>query len=151
MDIKEIPFHKFLGIQKSDNDIYILELEEKKEYLNHLGTIHASVLFALAESTSGEFLLRKFKDYKLDVIPVVRRAEVKYRKPGHGQIFSKADFVNTDVLRIHEELQLNGRALLKIQVDIYNSEFEKIMTGVFEWFIVMNKQANGTNTQAVKV
>ena len=133
----EIPFHKFLGIQKSDNDIYILKIEEKEEYLNHLGTIHASVLFALAESTSGEFLLREFKDYKLDVIPVVRKAEIKYSKPGNGQVFSKAEFVDTDVLRIHEELQQNRRVLLKIKVDIINSEIERIMTGVFEWFLAM--------------
>ena len=137
MDIMEIPFHKFLGIQKSDNDIYILKIEEKKEYLNHLGTIHASVLFALAESTSGEFLLREFKDYKLDVIPVVRKAEIKYSKPGNGQVLSQADFVNTDVIRIHEELQLNRRVLLKIKVDIFNSEIERIMTAVFEWFLAM--------------
>ena len=137
MDLMEIPFHKFLGIQKSDNDIYILKIEEKKEYLNHLGTIHASVLFALAESTSGEFLLREFKDYKLDVIPVVRKAEIKYSKPGNGQVLSKADFVNTDVIKIHEELQLNRRVLLKIKVDLFNSEIERIMTAVFEWFLAM--------------
>lgn len=138
MEITEVPFHIFLGIQKSDNDLYILKLEERNEYLNHLGTIHASVLFALAESTSGEFLLRKFKDYKLDVIPVVRKAEIKYSKPGKGQIHSKADFVHTDVIRIHEELQVKRRVLIKIKVDVINSENERLMTGVFEWFIAMN-------------
>lgn len=138
MDITEIAFHVFLGIQKSDNDLYILKLEEKNEYLNHLGTIHASVLFALAESTSGEFLLRKFKDFELDVIPVVRKAEIKYSKPGNGQIYSKAEFVNTDPQRILEELQLKRRVLIKIKVDIFNSENKRLMTGVFEWFIAMN-------------
>lgn len=138
MDITEIPFHKFLGLQKSDDDRYILKLEEKDEYLNHLGTVHASVLFALAESTSGEFLLRKFKDYDLDVVPVVRKADIKYRKPGNGQIHSKANFVDTDVLSIHEELQQKGRVLLKIEVDIFNSQDERIMTGIFEWFIALN-------------
>lgn len=138
MDITEIPFHKFLGLQKSDDDRYILKLEEKDEYLNHLGTVHASVLFALAESTSGEFLLRKFKDYDLDVVPVVRKADIKYRKPGKGQIHSKANFVDTDVLSIHEELQQKGRVLLKIEVDIFNSQDKRIMTGIFEWFIALN-------------
>ncbi|MEA3476741.1 MAG: YiiD C-terminal domain-containing protein [Bacteroidota bacterium] len=139
MDITEIPFHNFLGLQKSDNDQYILKLEERQEYLNHLGTVHASVLFALAESTSGEFLLKKFKDYELDVIPVVRKAEIKYSKPVNGQIFSKAEFVNTDVRRILEELKLNGRILIKIKVDVFNSEIERTMTGVFEWFLAMKK------------
>jgi len=139
MDITEIPFHHFLGLQRSDNDRYILKLEDKKEYLNHLGTIHASVLFALAESTSGEFLLREFKDHDLDVIPVVRKAEIKYSKSVNGQIFSKADFVNTDVNSILEEILPKGRVLLKIKVDIVNSDFERVMTGIFEWFLAMKK------------
>jgi len=143
MDITEIPFHNFLGLQRSDNDRYILKLEDKEEYLNHLGTIHASVLFALAESTSGEFLLREFKDHDLDVIPVVRKAEIKYSKSVNGQIFSKADFVNTDVNRILEEILPKGRVLLKIKVDIVNSDFERVMTGIFEWFLAMNVPSSG--------
>lgn len=139
MDITEIPFHSFLGLQLSDNDSYVLMLEEKHEYLNHLGTIHASVIFTLAESTSGEFLLRKFAEYDLDVIPVIRKAEVKYSKPGNGRIFSKADFVDSDPKRIHEELQFKGRALVKIKVDIFNSESVRIMSAAFEWFIAMKK------------
>ena len=48
------------------------------------------------------------------------------------QVFSKAEFVDTDVLRIHEEIQLNRRVLLKIKVDIFNSEIEIILEGIYE-------------------
>ena len=137
MDIREIPFHNFLGLQRSDKAPYILKLEDRQEYLNHLGTVHASFLFALAESTSGEFLLRKFKDYDLDVIPVVRKAEIKYSKPVNGEIFSKAEFENTDVKTILEEIQLMGRILIRIKVDIFSSENERVLTGIFEWFLAM--------------
>jgi hypothetical protein len=89
MKVLEIPFNKFIGLQQADteNDS-IFKLERKKEYLNHLGTIHASALFALAEASSGEFLLNEFKDYKLDIIPVVRKVEIKYSKPT-GLYFQK--------------------------------------------------------------
>ena len=84
IDVLEIPFNKFLGLQQADpNNGYIFKLEPKKEYQNHLGTIHASALFALAEASSGEFLFNQFKDYRLDLIPVVRKVEVKYSKPAN--------------------------------------------------------------------
>jgi hypothetical protein len=36
MNVIEIPFNKFLGLQKADtDDNFILKLEERKEYLNH--------------------------------------------------------------------------------------------------------------------
>ena len=59
MDIMEIEFNKFLGLQKSTKPDYIFQLEKRKELTNHLGTFHAGVLFSLAEAASGQFLILK--------------------------------------------------------------------------------------------
>ncbi|MBA7528676.1 hypothetical protein ES705_20864 [subsurface metagenome] len=139
MNVIEIPFNKFLGLQKADtDDDFILKLEERKEYLNHLGTLHASIMFALAEATSGEFLLKQFKDYKLNIIPVVRKAEIKYSKPGNGTVYSKADFVDTNTNEIIDELNNKKRVIIKVRVDIYNEDLNKLMTSIFDWFIALN-------------
>ena len=63
MDILAIPFHKFLNIKKHAGDDYIFEADERPEYLNHLQTIHACVQLALAEASSGEFLLQICKQH----------------------------------------------------------------------------------------
>jgi len=60
-------------------------------------------LFALAEASSGEFLLNQFKDYRLDIIPVVRKVEVKYSKPANGTVFSKACIIDSDIIDIINE------------------------------------------------
>ncbi|MBE9510318.1 MAG: YiiD C-terminal domain-containing protein [Bacteroidetes bacterium] len=139
MNVIEIPFNKFLGLQKADtDDEFILKLEERKEYLNHLGTLHASTLFALAEATSGEYLLNQFKDYELNIIPVVRKVEIKYSKPGNGTVYSKADFVDTNTIEIIDELSNKKRVIIKVKVDIYNENLNKIMTSIFDWFIALN-------------
>ena len=139
MNVIEIPFNKFLGLHKADtDDEFILKLEEMKEYLNHLGTIHASALFALAEATSGEYLLKQFKDYELNIIPVVRKAEIKYSKPGNGTVYSKADFVATNTNEIIDELSNKKRVIIKVRVDIYNEDLNKLMTSIFDWFIAFN-------------
>ena len=138
MNALEVPFNKYVGLQYADTeDDSILKLVQREEYLNHLGTLHASLLFTIAEATSGEFLFRKFKDYELDVIPVVRKVEIKYRKPGNGTVFSKADFFDTDSAEIIEELNNKKRVIIKVRVDIYNDQNDKLVSSVIDWFITM--------------
>ncbi|RPH25447.1 MAG: DUF4442 domain-containing protein [Bacteroidales bacterium] len=136
MNVLEIPFNKFLGLEYADSESnFILKLDCKAEYLNHLGTIHASVLFALAESSSGEFLLKKFIDLKLEFIPVVRKVEVKYSRPAMGTVFSRAYLIDSNPEEILNELTTRKRVIIKVGVDIYNSNTEKVLTSFFDWFI----------------
>lgn len=135
MNVLKIPFVEFVGIEKSDKTNYILKIEDKAEYQNHIGTVHAGMLFVLAEATSGEFLLHKFKSYYLNVIPVVRRVEVKYSKPGKGNIYSSANFVETTTDEIVETLTNTKRAIVKVKVELFDESETKIMIAFFEWFI----------------
>ena len=88
--VTELPFNKFIGIEPADDSAQILRLPSGGQYLNHLGTVHASALLALAEASSGEFLLHHFGSGS-GVIPVVRWIEAKFRKPANGAVASSAD------------------------------------------------------------
>lgn len=70
--VTELPFNSFLGIQDSGDSEHLLRLPSGDQYLNHFGTVHASAQLALAEATSGEFLLKHFGSTK-GMVPVVRR------------------------------------------------------------------------------
>ena len=96
MDILNIPFHRFLNIKKHSGEEYIFEANERPEYLNHLGTIHACFQLTLAEASSGAFLLQEFNDISYEVIPVVRKTEAKYHRPANGTLYSKATFESTN-------------------------------------------------------
>ena len=137
MNVFELPFNKYIGLEKSSDSDYLLMLNEKEEYLNHLSTVHASALFALAEATSGFFLLNEFQELK-NILPVVRKVETKYKKPALGKIFSKANFVDTNKVKILEELNIKQRILITVRVLLYNSEKVNVMQSDFEWFIVKN-------------
>lgn len=140
MNVLEIPFNKFLGLQKADkNSGFILQLDDSEEYMNHIKTVHASALFALAEATSGEFLIDQFKEFKLNIIPVVRKVVTKYSKPGNGKILSKADFVDMTIDKIIDELNNKKRIIIKVRVVIYNESKVKLMSSVFDWFITLNQ------------
>ena len=87
--VTELPFNSFLGIQTGGDSAHVLRLPSGRQYLNHLGTVHASAQLALAEASSGEFLLKYFGSTQ-GIVPVVRRMEAKFRKPANGSIISTA-------------------------------------------------------------
>lgn len=138
MNVFELPFNKYIGLEKSSDIEYLLMLQDKKEYLNHLNTVHASAQFALAEATSGYFLLNQFRELT-DILPVVRKVEIKYRKPAQGTVFSKASFIDSDKNKILEDLDLRQRVLITVKVLLYDSEQNNIMQSNFEWFITRIK------------
>jgi acyl-coenzyme A thioesterase PaaI-like protein len=134
IDVTKLPFNQYLGLKISNKSGYLLMLDNRLEYRNHLDTVHASAQFALAEATSGYFLLNEFSKLA-DIVPVVRKVEVKYKKPVTGIIFSKANFQGTDKTEVLNELHKKERALLKVEVLLYNEVEEPIMQSVFEWFV----------------
>jgi len=134
MDITKIPFNQFIGLKISDKSGYLLMLDNRPEYRNHLDTVHASAMFALAEATSGYFLLNEFSE-PTDIVPVVRKVETKYKKPATGLVFSKAKFQDTEKNEVLNMINQKGRALLKVEVSLYDDKDMLIMQSVFEWFV----------------
>ena len=109
-------------------------LENRPEYRNHLDTVHASALFALAEASSGYFLLNEFSELE-NVVPVVRKVETKYKKPATGSVFSKAKFQEIEKAEIIDMLNQKGRAILKVEVSLFDEADMLVMQSVFEWFV----------------
>jgi acyl-coenzyme A thioesterase PaaI-like protein len=109
-------------------------LEDSPEYRNHLNTVHASALFALAEASGGHFLLGEFSELT-DIVPVARKVEIKYRKPATGSVFSKAKFQELGKDEILNMLNQKGRTLLTVEVSLYDEAGVQVMQSTFEWFI----------------
>jgi acyl-coenzyme A thioesterase PaaI-like protein len=136
IDITRVPFNQFLGIVVSKREGGILEIPEAPALLNHLGTVHASALMGLAEATSGELMLRVFREVEIPVIPVVRRFETKFKKPASGAIYSKGEINAAVAEQFLATLNAKGRALLEVNVNIYDAEENHAMTATVEWFVV---------------
>jgi len=134
MDVTKLPFNHFIGLKLSDRKEYLLMLDKRSEYRNHLDTVHASAQFALAEATSGYFLLNEFSELT-EIVPVVRKVEIKYKKPATGCVFSKAKFQETEKNEIFEALNQRGRALIKVEVSLFDETDALIMQSIFEWFV----------------
>ena len=135
MDITKLPFNSFIGIEVSQQEGFLLSLPANERYTNHLGTVHAGALMALAEAASGEVLLQSIGHIADSIIPVVRRFECKFRKPAHGEIMARA--VLSDTARDHllADLSSKKRSSIEIVVDIHDETNQHCLTATVEWFV----------------
>lgn len=140
MNVLDLPFNKILLIKKSDEPGTILMLEDGVKYQNHLGTIHASAQYALAEASSGEILERNFGDWNGAYFPVVRRVKVKYKNPAKGRLFSEG-FIDSDrAMKAKKELSEKGRTLVDVIVKIVDEGKNITFESTFTWFIAKAKK-----------
>lgn len=127
----DLPFNRFLGLETAPEG---LRLPAGPQYLNHLGTVHASAQLALAEATSGEFLLRSFSD-ATGLVPVVRRLESKFRKPANGALQASVSTPMEAVDKAKNELTDKNRALISIAVEVHDESGVHTLSATVEWFI----------------
>jgi acyl-coenzyme A thioesterase PaaI-like protein len=132
--VTELPFNSFLGIETAAEPSQLLQLPSGDQYLNHLGTVHASAQLALAEASSGEFLLRHFGSTDA-ILPVVRRLEAKFRKPANGTITSTATVAPGSLAQLDAELASKGRSLIPVTVELHDESGAHTLSATVEWFI----------------
>lgn len=135
MNVLKLPFNKIMKIKESDVPDTILLLEDRPMYKNHLGTVHASAQYALAEASSGEILERHFGDWNGAYFPVVRKVEVKYRKPARGRLRSIGSIDPDQVVKAKKELSGKGRTLVDIIVRIVDEARNITFEATFTWFL----------------
>lgn len=140
MNVLNLPFNQILLLKQSDLPDTILMLEDEFKYQNHLGTVHASAQYALAEATSGEVLERNFGKWDGAYFPVVRRVDVKYRNPAKGRLYSKGLIDADRAAKAKEELSAKGRTLVEVLVKVVDEAKNITFESTFTWFIAKDKK-----------
>ena len=135
MNTIEIPFNRYIGIKKPDNqDQFLLELPASKNLENHLGTVHASAQFALAEACSGELLLKIFEKQSNNIIPVVRKVATKFKNPANGKLTASASLLGNKE-EIIEKLENKSRVIISVEIKVMDEANKITMTAKIDWFI----------------
>lgn len=140
LEITELPFNVFIGLEACNFDeIKILCLPDRKEYANHLGTVHASALFALAEASSGSYLQQEIPGNGERVFAVLRTSEVKYRKPAMGKIYSIGRIDEGSRAQCIKALKEKGRSIIPIEIELRSESDTLVATARFNWFLSVEK------------
>lgn len=135
MDILALPFNRRIGLARSDRADSLLSLPDDPGYGNHLGTVHAGALLALAENTSGEYLLRTFPSLPFPVVPVVRRVEAKFRRPARGAVHSRAEASAAACAEFIALMNSRGHGRITIPVTVHDASDAVVLSAVVEWFV----------------
>ena len=137
MDISAIPFNKHLGLAISEIDgAPTVILHPSEHHLNHVNTVHATVIYGLAEAASGHYLVSRFPDLADEFMAVLRKSTVKYRRPAslgaslHAQATLDGESA-TDFLHL---LTSRRRASVEITVSVVQNDLE-LSAGGFTWFV----------------
>jgi len=132
MEVTEIPFVKYIGITEEGSQ---LTLAPALEVTNHIGTIHASAQFTLAETQSGLFLQEEFSDIKGEVLPLLRSSTVKYKSPATTKLKAVAIVSDEIKEKFKEQFFKRGRASISVEVKLLDSADVVTMVGEFVWFV----------------
>ncbi len=133
MNVTEIPFVKKVGIARSKKGE--LELPFNVDTHNHLQTMHASAQFTLAETASGELLQTLFPELVDKVIPVLRDAKVKFKKPAVKNILAYPSISDESQIKFNEQIDKKGRASISVNVDIKDIEGTVTCVATYNWFV----------------
>ncbi|MEK6258662.1 MAG: YiiD C-terminal domain-containing protein [Planctomycetota bacterium] len=136
MDVTQLPFNRLLGLKPADVDSeFLVILPEGPQYLNHLGTVHAGALLAVAEAASGALLLLRLGGDSAGFIPVVRRLEAKFCRPATGRVSARALVAPEEAARWASELAGRGRVLAAVPVEVVDAGGAVVLSATVEWFI----------------
>ena len=140
MHIVNLPFNSHVGIARAEGDEFELSLSFSEHLTNHLGTVHASALFALAEATSGEFLIHS-RGARNDIGGVVRRSSSKYSRPATGDVFSLVKTAPSIFEEAIAKVDSRGKALVDVEVELVDANANSLATFSFTWMLAADEVA----------
>jgi uncharacterized protein (TIGR00369 family) len=135
-----VPFNRHLGVEVIDagSDFALVQLPEKPEHHNHVGTIHAGVQFTLCEAASGAMAIAAFGDLIMSgIIPLATTASITYKAPAGGGLRAEATLVPAEQGRVRAELTGGRKSRFTVEVTLMSLTNETPLTVTsVEWILL---------------
>ena len=107
---KNCPIYEFLGLSvlEAENGVFKATIPNSKEAGNHIGIMHAGVLFSLGEFLGG-LITARYLDNPRKFQPVVRDLKIDFKAPAMTDITATAYFSADQALEMNAQLEETGR------------------------------------------
>ena len=139
MDVSQLPFNRLIGLERADpSENLLISLPEDQKYLNHVGTVHAGALLAVAEAGSGELLVRTL-GHLSGFVPIVRSVEAKFRRPASGRVSARSIATQETADAWASQLTSRGRCSASVPIEVVDSRGVVVLSAAVEWFISKDK------------
>jgi len=107
---KTCPLYEFFGLKLLDmeDESFKVSMPLNDATCNHVGMIHAGVLFAAGEILGGMVVNQHLED-PVQFQPVVRDLKIEFLKPAFTEITASAHFDSAMAKAMNRELAQSGR------------------------------------------
>ena len=107
---KNCPIYEFLGLTvlEAENGVFKATIPNSKAAGNHIGIMHAGVLFSLGEFLGG-LITARYLDNPRKFQPVVRDLKIDFKAPAMTDITATAYFAANQALEMNAKLEETGR------------------------------------------
>ena len=107
---KNCPIYEFLGLTvlEAENGVFKATIPNSKAAGNHIGIMHAGVLFSLGEFLGG-LITARYLDNPRKFQPVVRDLKIEFKAPAMTDITVTAYFSVDQALEMNAKLEETGR------------------------------------------
>lgn len=130
MKITDLPFNRFIGIEKGDERI---DLKKHDRLLNHVGTLHAAALYGLAEAATGDWIIEHLMSYYPEALALAREGNIKYKRPAVDDCHAVVDVDQVAVDKCLSMLKRRNHATLIIPAQIFSGD-TLVATAEFKWW-----------------
>lgn len=138
MRVTELPFNAFIGLDDARAaEGLLVTLPGHAQYQNHVGTVHASALMAVAEAASGAWLLQTLQHVP-GAVPLVRNFSSQFRKPAKGAVHGRSTTSKEEAALWRESLAEGKRVVAPVSVDVVDEAGTIVMSAVVEWVVPTN-------------
>ena len=107
---KNCPIDEFLGLTvlEAESGVFKASIPSTKESGNHIGIMHAGVLFSLGEFLGG-LITARYLDNPRKFQPVVRDLKIDFKAPAMTDITATAYFSAEQGVEMNAKLEETGR------------------------------------------
>lgn len=102
-----------------------------KQLTNHVGTLHASALFTIAETAAGMHATDLIPGNR--AIPLLRGAAIQYTRRASGDLTATASVKDGTASGVLAAFDADGRADVDIEVDVTDTENQTVFKGTFDY------------------
>jgi acyl-coenzyme A thioesterase PaaI-like protein len=137
-----VPFAGYLGLEITEvgPGRATVQLPDRAELGNHVGSQHAGALFTVAETASGAAFVGAFAERMGDVTPLARSAEISYEKIAKGPIDARAR-LGVPADEALGTLDSEGKVVFPCEIELTDSSGQRVATATVQWHVRLNQPA----------